>query len=107
MSGAGFHVDPDVLQQAAAAQEALAEGATQTARTVEAATAQGNLFGVVGQLAGLDAGYRGWVADEVASLDGLARYLADLADGLRDNAASYTSADTTNAEHLANRYPER
>jgi hypothetical protein len=107
VTGDGFHVEPDVLQQAAAAQEALAKVATQSARTVESATAQGNLFGVVGQMAGLDAGYRGWVADEVASLDSLARYLVDLADGLRDNAASYAAADATNADQLASRYPER
>ncbi|MEH0845199.1 type VII secretion target [Micromonospora sp. CPCC 205711] len=107
MSGDGFTVQPEALRAAAGGQEAAAGVAESTARTVESATAQGNLFGVIGQMAGMDAGYRGWVADEVASLDGLARHLRDLADGLRANAEAYEHTDSGNAEHLASRYRER
>ncbi|GAB3959668.1 type VII secretion target [Micromonospora vulcania] len=107
MSGNGFTVQPEALRAAAGGQEAAAGAAESTARTVESATAQGNLFGMIGQLAGLDAGYRGWVADEVSSLNGLVQHLHDLAEGLRASAESYEYTDSGNAEHLASRYRER
>ncbi|MFG2049739.1 type VII secretion target [Micromonospora sp. NPDC048935] len=107
MSGDGFTVQPAALRAAAAGQEAVAGAAESTARTVESATAQGNLFGVIGQMAGLDAGYRGWVADEVTSLQALVEYLHDLADGLHTNAEAYEHTDSGNADHLASQYPER
>ncbi|MGC4748188.1 type VII secretion target [Micromonospora sp. DT201] len=107
MSGTGFTVQPEALRAAATGQEAAAGAAESTARAVESATAQGNLFGVIGQLAGLDAGYRGWVTDEVTSLEGLVQHLHDLADGLRANAEAYEYTDSGNAEHLASQYRER
>lgn len=107
MSGDGFTVRPDALRAAAERQEAAAEIAGQTAGTVESATARGNLFGMIGQMAGLDASYRGWVAGEVTSLNDLAHHLADIADGLRANADEYEQTDAGSAEQLARRYPER
>ncbi|MET8044061.1 type VII secretion target [Micromonospora sp. NPDC005215] len=106
MSGDGFTVQPAALRAAATGQEAAAGTAESTARAVESATAQGNLFGVIGQLAGLDAGYRGWVTDEVTSLEALVQHLHDLADGLRANAEAYEHTDSGNADHLASQYRE-
>jgi uncharacterized protein YukE len=103
-SGEGFEVKAAELRASAAVHAGQAGSAAKVASTVQAATAQGNLFGTIGQMAGLDRSYQSWVDGEVNALQELSRFLNDLGDGLRVTADTYEAIDQAAHEGLRGAY---
>jgi uncharacterized protein YukE len=93
MAGAGFEAKLDAIDAGAAAQEKRRTAAQQVRNTVEAATGQGNLYGVVGELTGTARSYQDWQQTQTQSLGDLVRLLGDLAAGLRRTAETYRVVD--------------
>jgi aryl-alcohol dehydrogenase-like predicted oxidoreductase len=105
VSGAGFEVREESLEAAAEFQTAAAAQADRVSVTVREATAQGNLFGMMGQLAGLDATYRTWTEQEAEGLRDLSRLLDNLGAGLRQAAVNYRTAEETNGNVIGGVFP--
>ncbi|HEV7825072.1 MAG TPA: hypothetical protein VGP02_09215 [Mycobacteriales bacterium] len=101
----GFEVREESIDAAAEFQDGASAHVDRMSVTVREATADGNLFGVIGQLAGIDTTYRTWTAQEAAGLHDLARYLENLGAGLRQAAANYRTVEATNGDVLRGVYP--
>jgi hypothetical protein len=96
MTAPGFEVREEGIDASAEFQDAASAHVDQLSVTVREATAQGNLFGAVGQLAGIDATYRSWTEQEATGLHDLGRRIDELGRALRQVSANYRAAEHAN-----------
>jgi hypothetical protein len=105
MTAPGFEVREQALLASVELHAAASSNMDRLSVAIRDATAQGNLFGLVGRMTGTDATYRAWTEQEATGLLDLARYLASLGNGLRQAAENYRSAEGTNGEVMRGVYP--
>lgn len=104
MSAEHVQVESTRLRASRQFQLEQANRASEIACSVRTTATVGNAFGKIGQIAGLERSYLGWVDGEAASLEELTRMLTDLADGLSFTADDYDGVDQSAADRVAGSY---